>query len=375
MASRTFLNLTNDVLEKTGEVVLTSSNFTSSRGVQSIAKQAVLDAVNIIMGSEQEWPFNVVNTTVSILPGIARYALPTDYSAVDWGSFYLKYPELLSNNTFDSDLTSWTDISVSTGTAAQSGGKAVLTGGTNDGAIEQSITTVANRDLLLSFEHSGNGVVLKLGTASGGVEIQAATTYSIENTGELKYQGVIFRPTTATTYIGFYNSSTTAVNLDNIYCSESEEDRPLIFRSEDYHNQIRASGRVFEETNNPDTYKVPEFIVPTQDDKFILSPTPEKKYSVEHVSWVFPTAMSASGSTSSIPARYDYLIVAYAQAVILSYRADLPTAQAAEKILNVGIAKMRRDLINKTDYFRGSNVYTSTRRFSGRLGRITSGIS
>ncbi len=375
MASRTFLQLTNDVLEKTNEVVLTSGTFSSSRGVQNVAKQAVLDAVNIIMGSEQEWPFNVVNTTVSILPGIARYALPTDYSAVDWGSFYLKYPELLSNNTFDSALTSWNDISVSTGTAAQSGGKAVLTGGTNEGAIDQEIVTVANRTYMLTFEHSGNDVVLRLGTTTGAVDIQAATTYSIDNTGEFKYQSITFVATGAATFIGFYNTSTTAVNLDNIYCHEAEEDRPLIYRAEDYHNQIRASGRVFEETNNPDTYKVPEFIVPTQDDKFILSPTPEKKYNVEHVSWVFPTAMSASGSTSSIPARYDYLIVAYAQAVVLSYRADLPTSASVEKKLNTGIAKMRRDLINKTDYFRGSNVYTSTRRFSGRLGRITSGIS
>ena len=51
----TYLTLTNRVLNELNEVELTSSNFGSSRGVQSMVKNVVNKSINDIYNSEVEW--------------------------------------------------------------------------------------------------------------------------------------------------------------------------------------------------------------------------------------------------------------------------------------------------------------------------------
>ena len=56
MAS-TYLTLVNNVLRDMNEVELTSSNFTSSRGVQTTVKDYINRAISDILNSELNWPF------------------------------------------------------------------------------------------------------------------------------------------------------------------------------------------------------------------------------------------------------------------------------------------------------------------------------
>ena len=54
--TRTYLQLTNFVLNELNEVELTSSNFTSSRGVQTSTKNFINKAINDLYMAEVEWP-------------------------------------------------------------------------------------------------------------------------------------------------------------------------------------------------------------------------------------------------------------------------------------------------------------------------------
>ena len=60
MAS-SYLVLINNVLRDLNEVELTSSNFSSSRGIQTAVKDYVKRAIDDIINADTEWPFTVVN--------------------------------------------------------------------------------------------------------------------------------------------------------------------------------------------------------------------------------------------------------------------------------------------------------------------------
>ena len=74
-----------------GEVTMDSSDFSSARNIQSLAKNAINSSVRELMHSAQEWPFVLTTVTKTLATdGTATYAFPTDFSSVDWESFYLK---------------------------------------------------------------------------------------------------------------------------------------------------------------------------------------------------------------------------------------------------------------------------------------------
>ena len=99
-----YLTLVNNVLNELNEVELTSSTFTSSRGVQTMVKNVVNKAINDIYNAEIEWPFLISTQTEDIVAGKQEYSLPSDQRKVDWDSYMLRPKNLLKNSTFDSNI-------------------------------------------------------------------------------------------------------------------------------------------------------------------------------------------------------------------------------------------------------------------------------
>lgn len=81
-----------------GEVTMDSTEFDNARNVQALAKQAINSSVRELMHSAQEWPFALVTHTQTLATdGTAAYDFPTDFSSVDWESFYLRQLSTASN--------------------------------------------------------------------------------------------------------------------------------------------------------------------------------------------------------------------------------------------------------------------------------------
>ena len=97
--ANTFLIYTNDVLAKINEVQLTSSDFSSSRGIQTQAKNAVNQAIRYINQKEFAWPFNAAEASKTLTAGITRYSLPSNTKWVDYASFRIKKSDTLGNAT------------------------------------------------------------------------------------------------------------------------------------------------------------------------------------------------------------------------------------------------------------------------------------
>jgi len=103
----TYLQLTNELLRESNEVVLTSANFSSAVGIQQYVKDCVNRAYNDIVSSEPRWSFLATgesgatdpfygNVYVETVAGTRWYelkaassAVTTDYGSVDWDDFYL----------------------------------------------------------------------------------------------------------------------------------------------------------------------------------------------------------------------------------------------------------------------------------------------
>lgn len=103
----TYLQLTNELLRESNEVVLTSATFSSAIGIQQFAKDCVNRSYNDIVSAEPRWSFLATgesgatdpmygNVYVETTAGTRWYELKasssnitTDYGAIDWKDFYL----------------------------------------------------------------------------------------------------------------------------------------------------------------------------------------------------------------------------------------------------------------------------------------------
>lgn len=354
-----FLQLVNDVLNKTGEVTLL--NVTTTRGVQTVVVNAVNNAIRDITNAELEWPFNVQSGSQLLTPGEGQYSLPSDYRTVDWLSFFVKPTDLVTNGTFDSDITSWTDKSVGSGAIAHDSSnlRMTLTGdGSDPGAAEQSLSVVATKNYSLVFRHFTTDLALRIGTTSGGTEI-LSDTYVVTDLGNGQYHNVEFTVPAAvsTVYIGFYNTSATAVGLDTVTCKRNERPRSLRLLSIDEYNQ-RFKWR--DDSFNVNDFEIPIYVYPTLNDKFGVTSLPDEAWTVSYSYWNTPTDLAVNGDTPGIPSQYHHIISARAIYYVLSLRSDPAFSDRAEKQYLDGVRKMRSELINKKNYMYPRIMYTKS---------------
>ena len=97
MAS-TFLNLTNRLLRRINEVEISEADFSNTRGIQTLAKDAILDAIAQINQSEYEWPFNAAEHTQILAVGQEEYSWPPFFKSADWNTFQLQKDDSLNIN-------------------------------------------------------------------------------------------------------------------------------------------------------------------------------------------------------------------------------------------------------------------------------------
>ena len=91
-----FLNLTNQLLRRLNEVEVAESEFSSCRGVQALAKDAVKNSIAKINSAEFEWPFNATLHTQTLTIGVEEYNWPQYFKTVDWNSFQIQKNDSLN---------------------------------------------------------------------------------------------------------------------------------------------------------------------------------------------------------------------------------------------------------------------------------------
>ena len=339
-----YLQLTNAVLAELNEVQLTSSNFASSSGIQTTAKDIINKALRDVYSSELEWPWLHSDKTQVTYAGQKEYSLPTDYRSVDFESFYLVPTELVANTTFDSNITNWSTVSGSP--AYNSGGNGRLR--LNAAAASASLETVKNKTYrvqvrVMDTSSSGSSLKVQVGTSAAGTQ-NLNTTVTVTDFGNGRILDTKFTATASTTHITLDNDDSNNLDVDYVKVSEDIRPKKLVYITyDDYRRRFLATAQ----TNNSDHYGTPDYVFKTQDDKFGLYRVPDSDgYTINYEYWKTHSDLSASTDTPDIPARFHDVVVARAKYYVYNLRSDPQFTQFADRDYREGVKRMRIELIN-----------------------------
>ena len=354
----TYLTLTNSVLRELNETELTSSTFSSSRGIQTAIKDFVNKSVHDIYNESAEIPVLHTRTTQDLTVGDGEYDFPADMRRVDFDSFSLKPRELVTNSEFASNISSWTTGDGSPSHTSSGNGRLNL----NDAAAYQAISTTVNKEYklqvrVLSPNSSTSGLIIRVGTSAGGTQ-NLNTTQAVTNFREGAILNTTFTATAQTSYIYVESDG---VQLDVDYVRINRNDiavRKITYISYDNYLQIH---KVTDDTNNKGNYSAPlrVYILPDHS-AFGVSPRPNTtEYTVHYDYYTTHTDLSAHGDNMSLPDRFGTLIVDRAKYYTYMLRSDPQHAQLADRDFQRKLRLLKVDYATKNDYMRSDTIAES----------------
>ena len=307
--AETFLTLTNKVLVKLNEVELTSANFTSARGVQVQAQNAVNEAIRYINQREFNYPFNHSTKTETLVPGTVRYSIPTDAKSVDYNTFRI---------VKDSDN-------------AISGGR---------------LDKLDYNEYINHFITQEDEVTT---TTLNGSHSSSVTTLTLTSTTGFDSTGKVYIGSKIITYTGILGNDLTG-------CTRGAESTTAA---------THASGVQVAQFESGDA---PSFVVRTLDNNYLLYPYPDKAFSLKYDYFTFPSDLSAHGDTTSIPDRFTPIVIDGAVSYIYQYRGESQQYGIAFARFEQGIKNMQTLLVNKFEYVRSTYIpYTGNSRSSSNV--------
>ena len=352
MAS-TYLTLVNNVLRDMNEVELTSSNFTSSRGVQTTVKDYVNRSISDVLNSELNWPFTRAEGSVDAIAGKQLYSFASIASTlkyIDYDNVFLQPKDYIRNGDFEiagsASITNWTTVSGTPAASSKFGNTLLLTSAK---ATQQVDDLIVGKSYVVLVQTSGSTLTLDIGTSSGGTQTKSSTL-TIASGNEVLLSEITFTATATTHYVTFTESGGSAAYVKLVQLMENIKAIPLKYLSYEEYNE-----RYRERDAAPDTDKFadPEYVYTTYNDELGLTPIPDtSNRTIKFDYYVTNTALSAHDDTGIIPTRFESIVNARAKYYTYMFRSDVQTAQYALKEYEDGIKRMRVELINRKNYMR-----------------------
>ena len=359
----TYLVLSNRVLRELNEVEMTSSNFSSSRGIQTAVKDFVNKSVHDIYNEGAELPLLHTSTTQATFTGDGEYAFPTDMRRVDFESFFLKPNELITNGEFESNITSWTTGDGSPSYTSSGNGRLNL----NDAAAYQAISTIVNKNYkiqvrVLSPNSSTSWLIVRVGTSAGGTQ-NLNTTQAVTNFREGAILDTTFTATAQTSYIYVESDG---VQLDVDYVRVSREDvttRKLRYISyDDYLQRFREQ----DDRNSSGHHGMPQYVYRKPDySSFGLTPIPDKNdYLISYDYYTTHTDLSAHGDTMALPDRFSSLIIDRSKYYVYMLRSDPDHANLSNRDYQRKLSLLKTDYASRADYMRDTRISSGNSRLA-----------
>ena len=302
----TFLSLTNSVLARLNEVQLTSSNFSNARGIQVQAQNAVNESIRYINQREFQYPFNHTTKTQTLSPGIVRYSIPDDAKHVDYNTARIVKDTTIGASGANLSILQYNDY-INRESVTQ----------------EDEIVTTTLAEALDASE----------------TEIDLTSSTGFDSTGK------IFIENEEITYTGISTNTLTGCTRGANGTTAATHD----------------NGTSVAQFDNG---AVPRFIVRTLDNNFLLFPFPNRAYTLKYDYFSFPTDLSGQSDTTTIPARFDPVIIDGATAFVYQYRGETTQYQLNFSRFEQGIKNMQSLLVNKYEYVRSTVIQQPTGYFS-----------
>jgi len=359
----TYLVLSNRVLRELNEVEMTSSNFSSSRGIQTAVKDFVNKSIHDIYNEGAELPLLHTSTTQATFPGDGEYAFPTDMRRVDFESFFLKPNELITNGEFESNITGWTTGDGSPSYTSSGNGRLNL----NDAAAYQAISTIVNRQYklqvrVLSPNSSTSGLIVRVGTSAGGTQ-NLNTTQAVTNFREGAILDTTFTATAQTSYV-YVESDGVQLDVDYVRVSRADvTTRKIRYISyDDYLQRFKEQ----DDRNSSGHHGMPQYVYRKPDySSFGLTPIPDKNdYLINYDYFTTHTDLSAHGDTMALPDRFSPLIVDRSKYYTYMLRSDPDHANLANRDYQRKLSLLKTDYASRADYMRDTRISSGNSRLA-----------
>ena len=293
--AETYLTLTNKVIARLNEVALTSATFSSARGIQVQCQNAVNESIRFINQREFNYPFNHATETKIVTAGVVRYTLPTSTKTVDYNTFRIVKNSTLGNSGYKLGLLDYNDY----------------------------VNRVINQEDEIET------------TTTSTTHTDSVTTITVSSTAGFDAVGTII--------IGNESINYTAIGSSTTFTGCTRGSNAIAILSGVTVTQFNNGG-------------VPEFVVRTPDNNYLLYPFPDKSYSIKFDYYTFPADLNAHGDTTSIPDRFSPVIVDGATAFVYQYRGETQQYQLNMQRFEQGIKNMQTLLINKFSYIRSTFI-------------------
>ena len=359
----TYLVLSNRVLRELNEVEMTSSNFSSSRGIQTAVKDFVNKSIHDIYNEGAELPLLHTSTTQATFPGDGEYAFPTDMRRVDFESFFLKPNELITNGEFESNITGWTTGDGSPSYTSSGNGRLNL----NDAAAYQAISTIVNRQYklqvrVLSPNSSTSGLIVRVGTSAGGTQ-NLNTTQAVTNFREGAILDTTFTATAQTSYV-YVESDGVQLDVDYVRVSRADvTTRKIRYISyDDYLQRFKEQ----DDRNSSGHHGMPQYVYRKPDySSFGLTPIPDKNdYLISYDYYTTHTDLSAHGDTMALPDRFSPLIVDRSKYYVYMLRSDPDHANLSNRDYQRKLNLLKTDYASRADYMRDTRISSGNSRLA-----------
>jgi len=293
MASATFLELVNRLLNALNEVELDSSSFSSTVGFHTEAKNCINQGLFDVYAHENvNWPFLFGTLSFDTTIGQINYSKDASViqGSVDWQSFRIKRA-----------VPTVSSITQSAGVAT------VTTSGAHN------------------FK-TGDSVAISGADQSG---------YNIEN--------AVITVTGSTTFTYTVASSTVSPATGTLVCkSNTVQFREINFRDwEEYRDSIADTV----ENMNVSAYATPCEVTRTRNENFIIYNPADRVYTINYDAFVMPTKLVLYTDTHLIPEQWEQAIVEQGKYHAYMFRDNMEQAKIAEDKGQALIRQMRKALV------------------------------
>lgn len=102
------------------------------------------------------------------------------------------------------------------------------------------------------------------------------------------------------------------------------------------------SYRADDDRSGVDGYTLPTHVYKTQEDKFGITPVPDKAYSIEYRYWKYPADLTLADDVCVVPNRFKHVVIDGAMMYMMRFRSNEQSAAMHQQKFTVGIKSMRR---------------------------------